>query len=84
MKQKIYLESMPLDEALKRLEERLHREGLDGPLSSETVSVVDSHGRITAEAVSAKLSSPFYHSAAMVMPCASARPSGPLKESPKD
>jgi putative molybdopterin biosynthesis protein len=65
MKQKIYLESMPLDEALKRLEERLHREGLDGPLSSETVSVVDSHGRITAEAVSAKLSSPFYHSAAM-------------------
>ena len=65
MKQKIYLESMPLDEALKRLEERLHREGLDGPLSSETVSVADSLGRITAEAVSAKLSSPFYHSAAM-------------------
>jgi putative molybdopterin biosynthesis protein len=65
MKQKIYLESMPLDEALKMLDERLQREGIDGPLSSETVSVADSLGRITAEAVSAKLSSPFYHAAAM-------------------
>lgn len=36
-----------------------------GPLESEDIAVVDSLGRITAEAVQAKVSSPFYHASAM-------------------
>lgn len=62
---KIYLKSTPLDEALKVWNERLCKEGLDSPLSSERIKAEDSLGRITAEAVFAKISSPFYHAAAM-------------------
>jgi putative molybdopterin biosynthesis protein len=65
MRQKIYLESTPLDDALNAWSERLGREGLMRPLSSESVAVIDSLGRVSAAAVSAKISSPFYHSAAM-------------------
>ncbi len=65
MKRKIYLENRPLAEALRAWNDRLKREGLDRPLPSEYIEVVDSLGRITAEAVIARLSSPFYHSAAM-------------------
>jgi putative molybdopterin biosynthesis protein len=65
MKKKIYLDSMPLDEALRLWNERLHSEGMDKPLLPETIKVAESLNRITAEAVSAKISSPFYHSAAM-------------------
>lgn len=39
--------------------------GVDRPLAPESLKVIDSLGRITAEALSAKISSPFYHSAAM-------------------
>lgn len=65
MKRKIYLDSTPLVEALEKWNERLHREGLDKPLPAERIKVIDSLGRVTAEAVTAKISSPFYHSAAM-------------------
>jgi putative molybdopterin biosynthesis protein len=65
MKRKVYLEGIPLFEATEKWEERLKREGLDRPLSAECIKVIDSHGRITAEAVFARLSSPFFHSAAM-------------------
>lgn len=65
MKRNIYLESTPLDEALKRFAERLRRDGLDKPLPSERIPVTESLGRITAEAVIAKISSPFYHASAM-------------------
>lgn len=61
----IYLESIPLDEALKRWILKLENTGILSPLEGETVKVVDSLGRITAEVVSAKISSPFYHSSAM-------------------
>jgi putative molybdopterin biosynthesis protein len=35
------------------------------PLENEEIAVIDSLGRITAEAVQAKISSPFYHASAM-------------------
>ncbi|MBF0329631.1 MAG: molybdopterin biosynthesis protein [Nitrospirae bacterium] len=58
---KIFLESLKLTDAYHRLFERLG----DCRLSTEKVKTVESFGRVTAEAVSAKYSSPFYHSAAM-------------------
>jgi putative molybdopterin biosynthesis protein len=65
MRKNIYLESTPLNDAMNVWRERLQREGLDKPLPPERVEVIDSLGRLSAEAVSAKISSPFYHSAAM-------------------
>ncbi len=61
----IYLESISLHEALTKWIERLTSEGTMSPLPGEKINVVDSLGRITAEAVSAKISSPFYHASAM-------------------
>jgi putative molybdopterin biosynthesis protein len=65
MKKNIYLQSTPLNDALDVWRERLRTSGLDKPLSPERIKVIDSLGRVSAEAVSAKISSPFYHSAAM-------------------
>ncbi len=65
VKQKIYLESTPLADALKIWLDRLQKEGLFKPLSGEKVAVIETLGRVSAAAVSAKISSPFYHSAAM-------------------
>lgn len=64
-KRKIYIENIPLSEALDRWWERLREEGLNKPLSGEKIPVEDSLGKVTAEAVVAKLSSPFYHASAM-------------------
>jgi putative molybdopterin biosynthesis protein len=64
MKKGIYLKNTPLEEALKLWRERLVSAGV-GPLEGEPVMVKDSLGRVTAEAVIAKISSPFYHSSAM-------------------
>lgn len=64
MKRKVYLEGLPLSEAIERWEEKLRDSGFQ-PTPPESVSVIDSLGRVTAEAVFAKVSSPFYHSAAM-------------------
>lgn len=64
MKRKVYLEGLPLSEAIQRLEERLRDAGFQ-PTPPESVRVIDSLGRVTAEAVFARVSSPFYHSAAM-------------------
>lgn len=50
---------------MQKWNERLSQEGLDSPLEPETVRVIDASGRLTAEALSANVSSPFYHSAAM-------------------
>ncbi|MBE0427037.1 MAG: molybdopterin biosynthesis protein [Nitrospirae bacterium] len=61
----IYLESTPLREALSEWTERLNSEGLLRPLPSETIKIIDSLRRVTAEAIIAKISSPFYHSSAM-------------------
>jgi len=61
MDRDVYLETKPLEEAL-----RIWSEGIEArPLDAETVKVSDSIGRITATHVSARLSSPFYHSSAM-------------------
>lgn len=65
MKRNIYIESTPLDEALELWACRLDREGLNRPLKAERIKVIDSIGRVTACAVMAEVSSPFYHSAAM-------------------
>ncbi|HET6513658.1 MAG TPA: molybdopterin biosynthesis protein [Thermodesulfovibrionales bacterium] len=65
MKRTIYLSSTPLDEALTRWNKRLHEDKLVRPLPPETIDVTEALGRITSEAVVAKLSSPFYHAAAM-------------------
>ena len=60
------------DEDRLRRADTTPRTGSDGSLDlslkgfpGETIKVIDSLGRVTAEAVIAKISSPFYHSSAM-------------------
>lgn len=65
LKRKRYLNNEPLDDAVRRYADALASEGIGAPLPGERIPVGDSLGRVTAEAVSAKLSSPFYHAAAM-------------------
>ena len=65
MSRNIYLENTPLPEALSRWLSKLDSEGITKPFSGNTVSVPDALGRVTAEAVIARVSSPFYHSSAM-------------------
>ena len=65
MQRKIYITATPLDEALALWQKRLTGAGVWKPLPGELVGVDDALGRVTSEAVAAKLSSPFYHSAAM-------------------
>jgi putative molybdopterin biosynthesis protein len=65
MSRNIYLESTPLDEALQIWISRLVSEGVFTPLEGEHIPVADSLERVTAEAVIARISSPFYHSSAM-------------------
>lgn len=62
---KIYLESLPLQEALKKWFERLDSEITFRSISGEKIKVIDSLGRITSEPVYARISSPFYHSSSM-------------------
>jgi putative molybdopterin biosynthesis protein len=63
MKQ-VFFDSLSLEEAISILFKRLDAMGLNR-LPSEVVNVTKSLGRITAEPVFARYSSPFYHSAAM-------------------
>ena len=65
MDRKIYLEDIPLDEARGALNDALTAAGLDGPLSPETISLTEARGRVTAEAIWARLSAPHYHASAM-------------------
>jgi len=64
LSKRIYLDNTPLEEALKLWTEKIDAEGL-GPLEGEYVPAKDSLHRVTAEAVIARLSAPFYHSSAM-------------------
>ena len=64
MKRKIYLDNTPLADALKRWAQKLDAEGIR-PLEGEEVPTIDCLHRVTAEAVTARLSAPFYHSSAM-------------------
>lgn len=61
----VYLEDIPLDEARARLEAALREANRWQPLPGEVVPLMEAAGRVTAEPVWAKLSSPHYHAAAM-------------------
>ncbi len=60
-----YLEDIPLDEALGRFLAALEETGSLAPTAGEYVSLDEALGRVTAEPVWAKISSPHYHAAAM-------------------
>ncbi len=62
----VYLHDIPLPEALARLSEALKAAGRDGLLEIEEIPL-DEHalGRVLAEPVWAKISSPHYHASAM-------------------
>ncbi len=62
----VYLHDIPLPEAQAALERALRTAGLGGVLDVETIPL-DEHalGRVLAEPVWAKISSPHYHAAAM-------------------
>lgn len=64
-KQKKFLSNTPLADALRIYNDALRAANILAPLSGERISVQDALGRVTSEAVIAKVSSPFYHSAAM-------------------
>jgi putative molybdopterin biosynthesis protein len=65
MSRDIYLESTPLDEALRKWLHELDSGRVLSHLPGEKIPVTDSLGRVTASSVTAKISSPFYHSSAM-------------------
>ena len=60
-----YLHDIPLNVAWSRLTQALQQAGLWGRLGVEAVDVVQALGRVTAEPVWARRSSPHYHGAAM-------------------
>ena len=61
----VYLEDIPMDEARARLQAALEAVGRWEPLPGERVALDDALGRVTAEPVWARISSPHYHAAAM-------------------
>ena len=61
----IYLHDVPLDEAIADWHAALRAAGLLAPLGKETISLTDALGRVTAQPVWARISSPHYHAAAM-------------------
>ena len=65
MQREIFLESTPLHEALSLWFGRLAKEVFSKPLEIERINATKSLGRVTAEPVFAKISSPFFHSSAM-------------------
>lgn len=64
MKKGIYIENTPLADAIKKWKEQVSARQAS-PLKQEPVAAEGSLGRITAEPVFARVSSPFYHSSAM-------------------
>jgi putative molybdopterin biosynthesis protein len=64
-KRKVYLEDISLDEALNRFWQALAEAEALGPMEGEPVPVAEAAGRVTAEPVWAKSSSPHYHASAM-------------------
>jgi putative molybdopterin biosynthesis protein len=65
VRRKVYLEDIPLDEARRRWWAALEAAGGVEPLEGETIALAAALGRVTAEPVWAKLSSPHYHGSAM-------------------
>ncbi len=64
MKKGIYIENTPLEQALKLWQERMTAAGMR-PLEAESVPATEALGRVTSEAVMARVSAPFYHASAM-------------------
>ncbi|MFZ2196646.1 MAG: molybdopterin biosynthesis protein [Thermodesulfovibrionales bacterium] len=64
MRKGIYLDNISLDEAISKWLEKIQSEHVR-PLEHESIPVGQSLGRITSEAVFARMSSPFYHASAM-------------------
>ncbi len=64
-KQKKYLNNESLADAIRKYNDALKAAAIGGPLAGERIPVGDALGRVTSEAVIARISSPFYHSAAM-------------------
>ncbi len=64
-KRKIYLEDIPLDEARAKLQAALLGAERAGPLEGELVPLADALGRVTAEPLRVRRSSPHFHCAAM-------------------
>jgi len=65
MARAVYLEDLPLDEAVARFEALLERCGAGVALPAEEVPLDAALGRVTAAAVWAQASAPHYHAAAM-------------------
>ncbi len=62
----VYLQDIPLNEAMTRLENALKEAGISGILGEETVELNETLvGRVTAKPVWARISYPHYHAAAM-------------------
>lgn len=61
----VYLEDIPIEEARNALWQALAESDKNRPLDGEWIPLTEALGRVTAEAVRAKLSAPHYHAAAM-------------------
>jgi putative molybdopterin biosynthesis protein len=64
-KRNVYLHDISLDEAKARFATALQSAGKWGPMPGENVPVAEAAGRITAEPIWARISSPHYHASAM-------------------
>ena len=64
-KRNIYLEDIPLDEARAKLHAALRAAGRADPLDGERLPLAEALGRVTAEPIQARRSSPHFHCAAM-------------------
>ena len=64
-KRNIYLEDVPLNEAVAKLQKALNAAGRAGPTAGEWVRLDEALNRVTAEPALARLSSPHFHCAAM-------------------
>lgn len=65
MKRNFYLEDIPLEEAQRVFREALAEADLGSPLGVEKIPLPEANGRVTAEAIFARISSPHYHASAM-------------------
>lgn len=65
MKRNIYLNKLSLKEAHDKFNKVLYKNKLNLPIEGELIFAVDSLTRVTAEPVFAKISSPYFQSAAM-------------------
>ncbi|MCP4360890.1 MAG: molybdopterin biosynthesis protein [Chloroflexi bacterium] len=65
MKRNVYLEDIPLTDALAIFQEALTAANQWQPLNVENIPVAEAYGRTTATALFAQLSSPHYHASAM-------------------